>query len=64
MMTLSLMLSLTSGCVITKYENAHDLIRKHPKGFKDAVNASKESEVFVRDCLYVINELEEELESK
>jgi len=63
-MTLLLMLSLTSGCVITKYENAHDLIRKHPKGFRDAVNASKESEVFVRDCLYTINELEEELESK
>jgi|TARA_R100001463_G_scaffold2960_3_gene12253 hypothetical protein len=65
-MTLSLMLSLmlTSGCMTTKFENAHDLIKRHPKGFQDAVRASKDSEVFVRDCLQTINKLEEKLESK
>ena len=48
----------------TKFENAHDLIKRHPKGFQDAVRASKDSEVFVRDCLHTINELEEKLESR
>lgn len=46
-----------------KFENASDLIKMHPKGFTDAVNASPESQVFVRDCLHTINELEEKLEA-
>jgi len=58
-----LLLILTSGCVSVKFENASDLIKMHPKGFKDAVNASPESQVFVRDCLHTINELEEKLEA-
>ena len=45
-----------------KHENASDLIRMHPKGFSDAVNASAEAELFVRDCLHAINELEEIIE--
>jgi len=56
------LLILASGCVTVKYENASDLIKMHPKGFTDAVNASPESEAFVRGCLHTINELEEMLE--
>jgi hypothetical protein len=68
-MTLLMKLSLTllvmaSGCVMVKYENAHDLIKTHPKGFEDAVNASDESREFVRDALKTINELEEIIESE
>jgi len=64
LMKLLLTLSLTgSGCVVVKYENAHDLITAHPKGFKDAVNASDESREFVGDALKTINELEEIIES-
>lgn len=47
-----------------RFENAHDLIKMHPKGFSDAVNASADSADFVRDCLLTINELEEKLESQ
>ena len=57
------LLILVTGCVSVKFENASDLIKMHPKGFTDAVNASPESEVFVRDCLHTINELEEKLEA-
>ena len=65
LMKLLLTLSLTgSGCVVVKYENAHDLIKTHPKGFEDAVNASDESREFVRDALKTINELEEIIESE
>jgi hypothetical protein len=53
---------MTSGCVSVKHENAHDLIKMHPKGFSDAINASAEAELFVRDCLLTINELEETIE--
>jgi len=60
---LMLLLTLANGCVITKYENAHDLIKKHPKGFKDAVNASPESRHFVDDALRVIVNLEHKIES-
>lgn len=64
--TPSLMLSLvlTSGCVTVKYDNAHDLIKKHPDGFHDAIHASPEAEEFVRECLYTINDLEEMLEAR
>ena len=48
---------------MTKYENAHDLIKKHPEGFKDAVNASPESRHFVNDALRVIVNLEHKIES-
>ena len=61
LLTLSLM---GSGCVVVKYENAHDLIKANPKGFEDAVNASDESREFVRDALKTINELEEIIESE
>ena len=50
--------------MVVKYENAHDLIKTHPKGFEDAVNASDESREFVRDALKTINELEEIIESE
>jgi len=53
-----------SGCVSIKFENASDLVKRHPKGFADAVNASPESEAFVRDCLHSINGLEEILEKQ
>ena len=59
---LMLLLTLVNGCVITKHNNAHDLIKKHPKGFKDAVNASPESRHFVDDALRVIVNLEHEIE--
>ena len=65
LMRLSLTLSLMgSGCVAVKFENAHNLIKTHPKGFEDAVNASDESREFVRDALKTINELEEIIESE
>ena len=47
-----------------KFENAHDLIKMHRKGFSDAVSASAEAELFVRDCLLTINELEEIIEKQ
>ena len=47
----------------TVHDNAHDLIKKHPKGFKDAVNASSESRHFVDDALRVIVNLEQKIES-
>lgn len=53
-----------SGCITVEYNNAHDLIKMHPKGFRDAVHASTESAEFVEDCLHTINELEEKLESQ
>ena len=64
MLLLTLWLIPMSGCVTAKFENAHDLIKMHPKGFNDAVNASADSADFVRDCLHTINELEEKLESQ
>ena len=60
---LTLLLILANGCVITRYENANDLIKEHPKGFKDAVNASPESRHFVNDALRVIVNLEHKIES-
>lgn len=64
MLLLTLFVLMTSGCVSVKHENAHDLIKMHPRGFSDAINASAEAELFVRDCLHTINELEEIIERR
>ena len=45
-----------------KLDGTKSLMERHPKGFRDAVRASKESELFVRDALKTIIELEEQLE--
>ena len=47
-----------------RLDKTGELMRKHPKGFKDAVNASAESEKFVRDALKVIIDLEAKLENQ
>jgi len=41
---------LVSGCVVTKLDTSRSLIETHPKGFKDAVNASPEARLFVKDA--------------
>ena len=64
MLLLTLLLIPMSGCVNVRHENAHDLIKMHPRGFSDAVSASAEAELFVRDCLLTINELEEIIEKQ
>jgi len=43
-------LILVSGCVVTKLDTSRSLIETHPKGFKDAVNASPEARLFVKDA--------------
>ena len=53
----------TSGCVATKLDTTRTLIEVHAKGFKDAVNASPESRLFVKDALRVIVNLEERIEN-
>jgi len=61
------MLSLTvSGCHTTqwKLDNVTRITEANPAGFADAVNASVESETFVRECLKVIVDLEYQLERK
>ena len=60
---LMLSLILMSGCVITKLDTSRSLIETHPKGFKDAVNASPEARLFVKDALGVIVNLEHRIES-
>lgn len=64
LMPLLLTLSVfqTSGCVSLELDGTKSLMERHPKGFRDAVRASKESELFVRDALKTIIELEEQLE--
>jgi hypothetical protein len=57
-----LSVTLTSGCVTRKLNSSKTLIEVHPKGFKDAVNASPESRLFVKDALRVIVNLEYEIE--
>jgi len=56
-------LILVSGCVVTKLDTSRSLIETHPKGFKDAVNASPEARLFVKDALGVIVNLEHRIES-
>ena len=60
---LTLSLILVSGCVMKKLNSSRALIETHPKGFRDAVNASPESRLFVKDALRVIVNLEHEIES-
>jgi len=57
-----LSVTLMSGCVTRKLNTSKTLIEVHPKGFKDAVNASPESRLFVKDALRVIVNLEYEIE--
>ena len=59
---LTLSAFLMSGCVNLKLDGTKSLMERHPKGFRDAVRASKESELFVRDALKTIIELEEQVE--
>ncbi len=46
-----------------RLNSSRALIETHPKGFRDAVNASPESRLFVKDALRVIVNLEHEIES-
>ena len=48
----------------TKLDQSGKLMKEYPKGFKDAVNASDESEKFVRECFKAIIDLEARLEAK
>ena len=52
-----------TGCVTAKLDTSRGLIETHPKGFKDAVNASPEARLFVKDALGVIVNLEHIIES-
>jgi hypothetical protein len=52
-----------TGCVMTKLDSSRSLTEAHPKGFKDAVNASPEARLFVKDALGVIVNLEYIIES-
>jgi len=64
LLTLGATLTLLSpGCVSTnpRHQNVSRLIESHQKGFEDAVNASPESEAFVRDALNTVAGLEGEL---
>lgn len=64
MLTLSVTLTLLSaGCTSTnpRHQNVKRLLESHQKGFEDAVNASPESEAFVRDTLNTVASLEGEL---
>jgi|TARA_B100001540_G_C15760794_1_gene621591 hypothetical protein len=61
---LLLWLMILSGCLSMRLDKTGELMRNHPKGFKDAVNASAESEKFVRDALKVIIDLEAKLENQ
>lgn len=61
---LMLWIVLISGCVGTKLDQSGKLMKEYPKGFKDAVNASDESEKFVRECFKAIIDLEARLEAK
>ena len=47
-----------------RLDQASELMERHPKGFRDAVRASEESERFVRECLRTIIELEARLEDQ
>lgn len=49
---------LLTGCATPKLSNADKLIKRHPKGFADAVRASTESAEFVRDTLKTLADVE------
>jgi hypothetical protein len=61
---LMLWLILMIGCVAVRLDRTSDLMEAHPKGFRDAVSASEESERFVRECLRTIIDLEARLEDR
>lgn len=60
--TTLLLLPLMSSCTTVTLNNSERLIERHPQGFKDAVRASTNSVVFVRDALKTINRLESVIE--
>ncbi len=62
MTPLPLCVILLTGCASANLNNADRLIERHRIGFADAVNASPESEEFVRDSLKTINRLESVIE--
>ena len=45
-------------------DRTSELMEAHPKGFRDAVNASEESQRFVKECLRAIIDLEARLEDR
>jgi len=47
-----------------KLDRTSELMKAHPKGFRDAVNASDESQLFVKEVLRVIIDLEARLEDR
>jgi hypothetical protein len=54
---------MAASCTTTvELKNAERLIERHPQGFTDAVRASTNSVVFVRDALKTINRLEAVIE--
>lgn len=55
------LIALSSGCASPRHQNVKRLLESHQKGFEDAVNASPESEAFVRDTLNTVASLEGEL---
>ena len=60
---LLLLLMMAASCTTTvELKNAERLIERHPQGFTDAVRASTNSVVFVRDALKTINRLEAVIE--
>ena len=65
-LTILMFLLMVSGCHTTQWrlDNVKRITEANPAGFADAVNASVESETFVRECLKVIVDLEYQLERK
>ena len=61
---LMLWLILVTGCVSVKMDRTSELMEAHPKGFRDAVNASDESQLFVKEALRAIIDLEARLEDR
>lgn len=61
-------LLLMSGCATPKYNGIMEITAAHQKGAADAVNGShyrdggNESEIFLRELMRYVNQLEYELE--
>ena len=47
-----------------KLDRTSELMKAHPKGFRDAVNASNESQLFVKEVLRTIIDLEAQVEGQ
>ncbi len=62
LLLLPLLITAASCTTTVELKNAERLIERHPQGFKDAVRASTNSVVFVRDALKTINRLENVIE--